>query len=106
MKLTNNQILSANSALSELVDEKLTGSFKFKIFKIKRSLENEVQSIAAALDFDEDGIPEASDSNNEILGIEQEVDIDYFSVEELSDLPLSIRQISLLDPLIKESEEN
>ncbi len=50
MKLTNNQIFAINGVLSELVNEKLTGSFKFKLFKTKAELEKGIEIVQKALE--------------------------------------------------------
>lgn len=97
--MKNYEISNANYALSQLIDEPLKGKFKFKVFKVKAELEKRVAVLTKALeDVDDDS------EREEILQEEQEVDIDKFTEEELEQIELSLRQISMLQPIIKENE--
>ncbi|MFW3363911.1 hypothetical protein ACN2AU_04855 [Aerococcus viridans] len=97
MKLTNNQIFAINGVLSELVNEKLTGSFKFKLFKTKAELERAIEIVQKALEgvVDEEEVAE-------IAGETQDLNIELLTEEELEPLPLSMAQLVLLQAIIEE----
>lgn len=97
MKLTNNQIFAVNGVLSELVNEKLTGSFKFKLFKTKAELERAIEIVQKALEgvVDEEEVAEIAEET-------QDLNIDLLTEEELEPLPLSIAQLVLLQAIIEE----
>lgn len=97
MKLTNNQIFAVNGVLSELVNEKLTGSFKFKLFKTKAELERAIEIVQKALEgvVDEEEVAEIAEQT-------QDLNIDLLTEEELEPLPLSMAQLVLLQAIIEE----
>lgn len=95
--MKNYEIANVNAALNELVDEPLKGKFKFKLFKIKATLEGKMEVILKALEGVED-----EKERTEIINEEQEVTVDKLSHEELENIDLSIRQISMLRPIIEE----
>ena len=97
--MKNYEISNANYVLSQLIDEPLKGKFKFKVFNVKAELEKKVEVITKSLADVED-----ESEREEILQEEQEVNIDKFTEDELEQIDLSIRQISMLKPIIKESE--
>ena len=97
--MKNYEISNANYVLSQLIDEPLKGKFKFKVFNVKSELEKKVEVITKSLADVED-----ESEREEILQEEQEVNIDKFTEDELEQIDLSIRQISMLKPIIKESE--
>ena len=97
--MKNYEISNANYVLSQLIDEPLKGKFKFKVFNVKAELEKKVDVITKSLEDVED-----ESEREEILQEEQEVNIDKFTEDELEQIELSIRQISMLKPIIKESE--
>ena len=97
--MKNYEISNANYVLSQLIDEPLKGKFKFKVFNVKAELEKKVEVITKSLADVED-----ESEREEILQEEQEVNIDKFTEEELEQIDLSIRQISMLKPIIKENE--
>ena len=100
--MKNYEISNANYVLSQLIDEPLKGKFKFKVFNVKSELEKKVEVITKALE----GVEDESE-REEILQEEQEVKIDKFTEDELEQIDLSIRQISMLKPIIKfEKGEN
>ena len=99
--MKNYEISNANYVLGQLMDEPLKGKFKFKVFNVKSELEKKVEVISKSLE----GVEDESE-RNEIVQQEQEVAIDKFTVEELEQIDLSIRQISMLKPVIKFEEEN
>ena len=95
--MKNYEISNANYVLSQLIDEPLKGKFKFKVFNVKAELEKKVEVITNSLEDVED-----ESEREEILQEEQEVKIDKFTEDELEQIDLSIRQISMLKPIIKE----
>ena len=97
--MKNYEISNANYVLSQLIDEPLKGKFKFKVFNVKAELEKKVEVITKSLEDVED-----ENEREEILQEEQEVNIDKFTEDELEQIDLSIRQISMLKPIIKEAE--
>ena len=99
--MKNYEISNANYVLGQLIDEPLKGKFKFKVFNVKSELEKKVEVISKSLEGVDNEI-----ERDEILQQEQEVSIDKFTVEELEQIDLSIRQISMLKPVIKFEKEN
>ena len=97
--MKNYEVSNANYVLSQLIDEPLKGKFKFKVFNVKAELEKKVEVITKSLADVED-----ESEREEILQEEQEVNIDKFTEDELEQIDLSIRQISMLKPIIKENE--
>ena len=99
MKLTNNQIYAINSVLSELVNEKMTGSFKFKLFKTKAELERAIEIVQKALEgvVDEEEVAE-------IAGETQDLNVGLFTEDELAPLPLSMAQLVALQEIIEKGE--
>ena len=97
--MKNYEISNANYVLSQLIDEPLKGKFKFKVFNVKAELEKKVEVITKSLE----GVEDESE-REEILQEEQEVNIDKFTEDELEQIDLSIRQIAMLKPIIKENE--
>ena len=101
MKLTNNQIFAVNGVLSELVNEKLTGSFKFKLFKTKAELEKGIEIVQKALE----GVVDEKDVT-EIAEQTQDLNIDLLTEDELEPLPLSMAQLVVLQDIMTEKGEN
>ena len=97
--MKNYEISNANYVLSQLIDEPLKGKFKFKVFNVKAELEKKVEVITKSLADVED-----ESEREEILQEEQEVNIDKFTEDELEQIDLSIRQISMLKPIIQFEE--
>lgn len=97
MKLTNNEIFAINSVLSELVNEKVKGSFKFKLFKIKAELERAVEIVQKAIEgvVDDNEIAEIAEET-------QDLNIDLVTEDELEPLPLSMAQLGVLQNIIEE----
>lgn len=100
MKLTNNQIFAINGVLSELVNEKLTGSFKFKLFKTKAELERAIEIVQKALEgvVDEEEVTEIAEQT-------QDLNIELLTEEELTPLPLSMAQLVALQDIIKKGDK-
>ena len=99
MELTNNQIIGVNNVLSELVDEKMTGVFKFKLFKTKAELENAIEIIQKTLE----GVVDDKEVE-EIAEQTQDLNVGLFTEEELAPLPLSVTQIAQLQVIIEKGE--
>jgi len=99
--MKNYEISNANYVLSQLIDEPLKGKFKFKVFNVKSELEKKVEVITKSLEDVED-----KNEREEILQEEQEVNIDKFTEDELEQIDLSIRQVSMLKPIIQFEKEN
>ena len=99
--MKNYEISNANYVLSQLIDEPLKGKFKFKVFNVKAELEKKVEVITNSLADVED-----ENEREEILQEEQEVNIVKFTEDELEQIDLSIRQISMLKPIIQFEKEN
>ena len=101
MKLTNNQIFAINGVLGELVNEKLTGSFKFKLFKTKAELEKGIEIVQKALEgvVDEEEVTEIAEQI-------QDLNIDLLTEDELEPLPLSMAQLVILQDIMTEKGEN
>lgn len=99
--MKNYEISNANYALSQLVDEPLKGAFKFKVFSVKAELENKMEVITKALEGVED-----EGEYEEILKEEQKLEIEKFTQKELEEIDLSMKQISLLRPIIEFEKEN
>lgn len=97
--MKNYEIYNINHVLSQLIDEPLKGKFKFKVFNIKAELENKVEVIVKSLEDVED-----ESEHEEILQEEQEVNIGKFTEEELEQIDLSLKQISMLKPIIQFEE--
>ena len=100
MKLTNNQIFAVNGVLSELVNEKLTGSFKFKLFKTKAELERAIEIVQKALEgvVDEEEVTEIAEQT-------QDLNIELLTEEELTPLPLSMAQLVALQEIIEKGDK-
>lgn len=100
MKLTNNQTFAINGVLSELVNEKLTGSFKFKLFKTKAELERAIEIVQKALEgvVDEEEVAEIAEQT-------QDLNIELLTEEELEPLPLSTAQLVALQAIIEKGEQ-
>ena len=98
--MKNYEIANINNALSGLVEQKLTGRLKFKLFKVKRACEQAVDLLSQAMEGVED--PE---EQMEILNEEQDIQLEKFTMEELDGLPLSMKDLGNLSPVIDFGEE-
>ena len=100
MKLTNNQIFAIYNVLSELVNEKLKGSFKFKLFKTRAELERAIGIVQKTLEgvADEEEVTEIAEQT-------QDLNIELFTEEELTPLPLSVAQLVALQGIIEKRDK-
>lgn len=101
MELTNAEIIGIVNTISTIVHEKVSGTLKFKLLRSYEKLSNEKETIIKSLDFKNNQLMETED-NLEILKTKQNVDIDKFKEEELSQISLSINDLILLKPIIEE----
>lgn len=98
--MKNYEIANINNALSSLVDQKLTGRLKFKLFKVKRACEQALELVHETME----GVDDDAE-RLEILNEEQELKIDKFTLDELESLPLSMKDIGNLSAAIDFGEE-
>lgn len=98
--MKNYEIANVNNALSTLVDQKLTGRLKFKLFKVKRACEQALELVYQTME----GV-DAEAERLEILNEEQELEVDKFTLDELEILPLSMKDIGNLSAVIDFGEE-
>ena len=98
--MKNYEIANINNALSSLVDQKLTGRLKFKLFKAKRACEQALELVHQTME----GVDSEAD-RLEILNEEQELKLDKFTLDELESLPLSMKDLGNLASIIDFGEE-
>ena len=98
--MKNYEIANINNALASLVDQKLTGRLKFKLFKVKRACEQAVELLSQAME----GV-DNHEEQMEILNEEQDIQLEKFTMDELESLPLSMKDIGNLAPVIDFGEE-
>ena len=98
--MKNYEIANINNALSGLVEQKLTGRLKFKLFKVKRACEQAVDLLTEAME----GV-DNHEEQMEILNEEQDIQLDKFTLDELESLPLSMKDLGNLAPVIDFGEE-
>ena len=96
MKLTNQQIWEANIALGKISKNETSGRFAFKLFKIKKKLEDEALIIQESLK----GKYEDDKEVEEVFSIENEIDIEKIKASELEELKLSVEDVFYLEPII------
>lgn len=101
MKLTNKDIYSINFGLNKVIDATISGKLAFKLFKIKKKVEDEVLLIKESLKGQEDNDKEVE----EVLELENEIDIEKIKASELEELKLSIEDVFLLEKIIDFKEE-
>lgn len=104
MKLTNNDIFNINIALNEIIENKMSAKLAFKLYKIKKKIEDEVILIQKSLE----GKGEEEKEIEEVLAMENEIDIEKIRASELEELKLSVKDVFLLEKIIdfEEGEEN
>nr|DAN81486.1 MAG TPA: hypothetical protein [Caudoviricetes sp.] len=96
MKLTNKDIYSINFGLNKVMDATISGKLAFKLFKIKKKIEDELILIKESLKGKEDNDKEVE----EVLELENEIDIGKIKASELEELKLSIEDVFLLEKII------
>lgn len=96
MKLINNEIWQANLALGKIGKTDISGKLAFKLFKIKKKLEDEALIMQESLK----GKDEDDKEIEEVFSIENEIDIEKIKASELEELKLSVEDIFYLEPII------
>lgn len=96
MKLTNKQIWDSNLALGKIGKSDINAKLAFKLFKIKKKLEDEALIINESLK----GKDEDDKEIQEVLEIENEIDIEKIKSSELEELKLSVEDVFYLEPII------
>lgn len=104
MKLTNNDIFNINLALNEIIENKMSAKLAFKLYKIKKKIEDEVLLIQKSLEGKEEDEKEVET----VLAIENEIDIEKIRASELEEVKLSMKDVFLLEKIIdfEQGEEN
>ena len=95
MKLTNLQLYKLDKGLGELVQIKVKGGFKFKIYKMVKQLSDCLEPVQEALKGIED-----TEERIEILNETQEVNFDKFQLHEIEELEISTETVINLEPII------
>lgn len=96
MKLKNKDIYNVNGILNNLFENKISSKLVFKLFKIKRKVEDEVIIIQESLKGKEENEKEV----NEVLDMENEIDIEKIKASELEELKLSMQDVFYLESII------
>ena len=96
MKLKNKDIYNVNGILNDLFENKISSKLAFKLFKIKKKVEDEVIIIRESLKGKEENEKEV----NEVLDMENEIDIEKIKVSELEELKLSMQDVFYLEAII------
>ena len=95
MRLTNLQLYYLNQGLGELMQIKVKGGLKFKIYKAVKSLSDCLEPVQKSLEGIED-----TNERIEILNETQEVHFDKFQLHEIEDLEISTETVINLEPII------
>lgn len=98
--MKNYEIISINNALTDLINQKLTGRLKFKLYKVKSACEQALVLISKTLE----GVDDEHE-RMEILEAEQDIRLDKFTMDELEALPLSMKDLGSLASIIDFNEE-
>lgn len=101
MKITNNEIWQANLALGKIGKNDISAKLAFKLFKIKKKLEDEALIINESLK----GKDEDDKEVEEVMELENDIDIDKIKASELEELKLSVQDVFYLEPIIDFEEE-
>lgn len=96
MKLKNREIYNVNGILNNLFENKISSKLAFKLYKIKKKIEDEVIIIRESLKGKEDDKKEVS----EVLNMENEIDIEKIKASELEELKLSMQDVFYLESII------
>lgn len=96
MKLKNREIYNVNGILNNLFENKISSKLAFKLYKIKKKIEDEVIIIRESLKGKEDDKKEV----NEVLDMENEIDIEKIKASELEELKLSMQDVFYLEAII------
>lgn len=96
MILTNEQIYGANLALNKIKDTKMSGKLVFKLYKLKKKLEDEslvINEVVSKKDISDNEI-------EEVLNMENEIEIDKIDQIDLEGIDLSLKELSYLECII------
>lgn len=96
MKLRNKEIYNVNGILNNLFENKISSKLAFKLYKIKKKIEDEVIIIQESLKGKEENEKEV----NEVLDMENEIDIEKIKASELEELKLSMQDVFYLESII------
>ena len=96
MELTNNEIWQANLALGKIGKNDISAKLAFKLYRIKKKLEDEAIIINESLKGKEENKKEIE----EVFSIENEIDIEKIKASELEELKLSVEDVFYLEPII------
>lgn len=96
MKLKNKEIYNTNGILNNLFENKLSSKLAFKLYKIKKKIEDEVIIIQESLKGKEENEKEI----DEVLNMENEIDIEKIKASELEELKLSMQDVFYLEAII------
>ena len=96
MKLTNQQIWDSNLSLGKIGKKDISAKLAFKLFKIKKKLEDEAIIIQESLEGKDENYKEI----DEVLEIENEIAIEKITASELEELKLSVEDVFYLEPII------
>lgn len=96
MQLTNNDIYNINYGLNKIIDNEMSGRLAFKLYKIKKQVEDEVILINKSLE----GKEEDSKEVKEVLEMGNEINIGMIKASELEELKLSVKDVFLLEKII------
>lgn len=96
MKLTNNQIWRVNLALGKIGQNDISGKLAFKLYKIKKKLEDEAVIIQEALK----GKEENQEEIDQVMEMENDIDIEKIKASELEELKLSVQDVFCLESIV------
>lgn len=96
MNLTNNEIYGIHSAISEIIDQKVSVKTAFKLSKILKSLEDVIIICNKIIQDSND------DEVTELLNEKTEVNIEKIEVTDLDEFEISIRNVAFLNPIINQ----
>lgn len=96
MKINIQDLNIVNLGLSELMEIKIKGSLKFKILKNKMKAEEVLQLAVESL-------KEASkEEEKELLELEQEVELEKITYDELEDLEITPKTLLMLEKIMED----
>lgn len=94
MKVTNNDIFLANRALFGLSKEKMPSKVAFRLFKLKKLLEDEVSIMQQSFEGKSD------EDVKEVLEMENDINIDKIKASDLEEVNFSIDDVFSLEKFI------
>ena len=97
MKINIQDLNIVNLGLSELMEIKIKGSLKFKILKNKMKAEEVLQLAVESL-------KEASkEEEKELLELEQEVELEKITYDELEELEITPKTLLMLEKIMEDN---